>query len=338
MLVLGIETSCDETAAAVLLDGTELLSSIVSDQIKIHSKYGGIVPELAGRSHIECIHPVIEQAIEEAGVTLKDIDLIAATMGPGLVASLLVGLNTAKGIAYALKKPLIGINHLEGHLLAIFLEEPVEFPFVALAVSGGHTELYRVDGFGKYRILGRTRDDAAGESFDKVAKMLKFGYPGGPVIEAKARSGDPDAHRFPRALLGNGSLDFSFSGLKTSVRNLLAKRERGERLDLSDTDISAGFQKAVIDVLVTKLMRACEQEGLKRIVVTGGVAANGALRGRVMLAGEKQGMKTYFPKPVYCTDNAAMIACAGYYRCRDNPPSGDNPLSLDASACLSLDS
>ncbi|MDP7552600.1 MAG: tRNA (adenosine(37)-N6)-threonylcarbamoyltransferase complex transferase subunit TsaD [Nitrospinaceae bacterium] len=335
MLVLGIETSCDETAAAVLLDGTELLSSIVSDQIKIHSKYGGIVPELAGRSHIECIHPVIEQAIEEAGVTLKDIDLIAATMGPGLVASLLVGLNTAKGIAYALKKPLIGINHLEGHLLAIFLEEPVEFPFVALAVSGGHTELYRVDGFGKYRILGRTRDDAAGESFDKVAKMLKFGYPGGPVIEAKARSGDPDAHRFPRALLGNGSLDFSFSGLKTSVRNLLAKRER---LDLSDTDISAGFQEAVIDVLVTKLMRACEQEELKRIVVSGGVAANGALRERVTLVGEDLGMKTYFPKPVYCTDNAAMIACAGYYRCRDNPLSGDNPLSLDASACLALDS
>jgi len=228
MLVLGIETSCDETAAAVLRDGTELLSSIVSDQIKIHSKYGGVVPELAGRSHIECIHPVIEQAIEEAGVTLKDIDLIAATMGPGLVASLLVGLNTAKGIAYALKKPLAGINHLEGHLLAIFLQEPVEFPFVALAVSGGHTDLYRVDGFGKYHTLGRTRDDAAGESFDKVAKMLKLGYPGGPIIEAKARSGDPDAYRFPRALLENGSLDFSFSGLKTSVRNMLAKREGGD--------------------------------------------------------------------------------------------------------------
>ncbi|MDP6735194.1 MAG: tRNA (adenosine(37)-N6)-threonylcarbamoyltransferase complex transferase subunit TsaD [Nitrospinaceae bacterium] len=338
MLVLGIETSCDETAAAVLRDGTELLSSIVSDQIKIHSKYGGIVPELAGRSHIECIHPVIEQAIEGAGVTLKDIDLIAATMGPGLVASLLVGLNTAKGIAYALKTPLVGINHLEGHLLAIFLQEPVEFPFVALAVSGGHTDLYRVDGFGKYRILGRTRDDAAGESFDKVAKMLKLGYPGGPVIEAKARSGDPNSHRFPRALLENGSLDFSFSGLKTSVRNLLAKREVGERVDISDADISAGFQEAVIDVLVTKLMRACEQEELKRIVVTGGVAANGALRERVTLAGKERGMKTYFPKPVYCTDNAAMIACAGYYRCRDNPPAKENPLSLDASASLSLGS
>ena len=338
MLVLGIETSCDETAAAVLRDGTELLSSIVSDQIKIHSKYGGIVPELAGRSHIECIHPVIEQAIEGAGVTLKDIDLIAATMGPGLVASLLVGLNTAKGIAYALKTPLVGINHLEGHLLAIFLQEPVEFPFVALAVSGGHTDLYRVDGFGKYRILGRTRDDAAGESFDKVAKMLKLGYPGGPVIEAKARSGDPNSHRFPRALLENGSLDFSFSGLKTSVRNLLAKREVGERVDISDADISAGFQEAVIDVLVTKLMHACEQEELKRIVVTGGVAANGALRERVTLAGKERGMKTYFPKPVYCTDNAAMIACAGYYRCRDNPPAKENPLSLDASASLSLGS
>ena len=267
---------------------------------------------------------------------MDEIDLIAVTKGPGLIASLLVGLNTAKALAYALDKPLIGVNHLEGHLLAIFLQEAVEFPFIALTVSGGHTDLYRVDGFGTNKKLGRTRDDAAGESFDKVAKMLKLGYPGGPAIEKTARQGDSSAYSFPRAFLEKGSLDFSFSGLKTSVRNVIAKRERGQGPVLSDEDICAGFQMAAIDVLSTKLVLACEQEGLNRVVVTGGVAANRALRERVVHVGEKNGIKAWFPKPVFCTDNAAMIACAGYHKCRDSIPPVKNSLDLDASASLKL--
>ena len=336
MLVLGIESSCDETAAAVLKNGSEILSSVISDQITIHSKYGGVVPELAGRCHIESIDRVIRKALDESKVTLKQIDLIAVTMGPGLVASLLVGVNTAKALAYALQKPLVGVNHLEGHLLAIFLQEPVEFPFVALTVSGGHTELYRVDGFGDYKILGRTRDDAAGESFDKVAKMLKLGYPGGPIIEKKARLGNPFAHWFPRAFLEKDSLDFSFSGLKTSVRNIIAKREQREGPVLSDEDISASFQEAVLEVLTTKLVLACKKERLSRVVVTGGVAANKALRQRVVSEGGNHGLQCFFPKPIFCTDNAAMIACAGYYKSRNNLPSVNDVLNLDASATLKL--
>ncbi len=337
MLVLGIETSCDETAAAVLKDGNILLSNVIADQISLHDKYGGVVPELAGRSHVERIHHVIEQALKDAKVSLAEIDLIAATRGPGLVGSLLVGLNTAKGIAYSSKKPILGINHLEGHLLAIFLQEKVEFPFLALGVSGGHTDLYRVDGFGKYTLLGRTRDDAAGESFDKVAKMLGLGYPGGPVIEKLARSGKPDAFPFPRAMLGNESLDFSFSGLKTAVRNLLLKRQRREGPQLSDADVAASFQAAVVDVLVKKVFLACEQQDLSRVVVTGGVAANGALREAVKTAAEARGMQTYFPKLVFCTDNAAMIACAAYHRYQNGGVPDTEAMQLDASATLSLD-
>ena len=336
MLVLGIESSCDETAASVLRDGSVVLSNIISDQINVHSKYGGVVPELAGRCHTESIHLVIEKALEEAEVFIDQIDLIAVTMGPGLIASLLVGLNTAKALSYALKTPLIGINHLEGHLLAIFLQEKVEFPFIALTVSGGHTELYRVDGFGKYKILGQTRDDAAGETFDKVSKMLKLGYPGGPVIEKKARSGNPSSYKFPRAFLEKNSLDFSFSGLKTSVRNIIAKREENVGPDLSDEDISASFQEAVIEVLATKVVLACKKEELNRIVVTGGVASNKALRKRVAYEGEAHQFKTFFPDPIYCTDNAAMIACAGYYKCQDKLPSLKDTLNLDAKSTLKL--
>jgi N6-L-threonylcarbamoyladenine synthase len=337
MLVLGIETSCDETAAAVLQDGNQLLSNVIFDQIQIHGKYGGVVPELAGRSHIERIHIVITQSLESAGVTLEQIDLIAVTRGPGLVGALLVGLNTAKGIAYASNKPLIGINHLEGHLLAVFLQEEVPSPFLALGVSGGHTDMYRVDGFGKYKRLGQTRDDAAGECFDKVAKMMGLGYPGGPEIEKLARSGNPKAIAFPRAMLEKDSLDFSFSGLKTSVRNYLKKRIKGEVAKLPDADVAASFQMAVIDVLVKKLLLACDQNDLERVVVTGGVASNGALREAVKLAAEERRMQTYFPKPVYCTDNAAMIACAGYHRFKTFGPPQNGDLQLDARATLPLE-
>lgn len=336
MLVLGIETSCDETAAAVLKGGTDVRSNIISTQETIHAKYGGVVPELAGRAHVERIHGVIQQALEEAQVRLPEVDLIAATAGPGLITSLLVGLNVAKGIAYSLKKPILGINHLEGHLLAVFLEDDISFPYLALAVSGGHTDLYRVDDFGRYKTLGRTRDDAAGESFDKVSKMMGLGYPGGPVIEKIAESGNPKAHRFPRAFLENGSLDFSFSGLKTSVRNLLKKRQEGKGPNLSDPDIAASFQEAVVDVLAAKILSACKKESLKRVVVTGGVAANGRLRQRVRTAAKERGIQVYAPKPIFCTDNAAMIACAGYFLYKHHKRRADDFFALDARANLPL--
>jgi len=336
MLVLGIESSCDDTSAAVLENGSSVLSNVISDQNTTHSKYGGVVPELAGRCHIESIHHVITQAINQSKINLKQIDLIAVTAGPGLVSSLLVGLNTAKALAYGLQKPLVGVNHLEGHLLAIFLEKMVKFPFIALTVSGGHTDLYRVDDFGEYKILGRTRDDAAGESFDKVAKMLNLGYPGGPLIEEKAKCGNALAHHFPRAFLEKGSLDFSFSGLKTSVRNIISKRGKGEIPLLTDNDISAGFQKAVIDVLTDKVFLACEKEKINQIVVTGGVAANSTLRKNIASEADRHGFKSYFPKPEFCTDNAAMIACAGYYKNLNKPLSPKDALCLDAIASLKL--
>ena len=336
MLVLGIESSCDDTAAAVLKDGTKILSSVISDQNTIHSIYGGVVPELAGRCHIETIDRVIIQSLELSGVSLEEIDLFAVTIGPGLVTSLLVGINTAKALAYALQKPIVGVNHLEGHLLAIFLQEPVKFPFVALTVSGGHTDLYRVNGFGEYVILGRTRDDAAGEAFDKVAKMLKLGYPGGPIIEKKARLGNPSAYLFPRAFLNKDSLDFSFSGLKTSVRNVILKRDELSEFILSDEDIAASFQDAVLDVLSSKLVLACKKEKINRVVVTGGVAANQALRQRVIKESEKNGLDCFFPKPVYCTDNAAMIACAGYYNSCNKFPLVNDSLKLDAKSVMNL--
>jgi N6-L-threonylcarbamoyladenine synthase len=337
MLVLGLETSCDETAAAVLKDGDTLLSNIINDQIDIHSEYGGIVPELAGRSHNERVHRVILEAVKEAGVTLKDIDLIAVTMGPGLIGSLLVGLNTAKGLSYGLKTPMIGVNHLEGHILAIFLQKKIEFPFIGLVVSGGHTDLYRVSDFGQYKLLGRTRDDAAGESFDKVGKMLGLPYPGGPAIEKLARNGNGKAHKFPRAYLEKGSLDFSFSGLKTSVRTFLNQREQDNRITLTDEDISACFQDAVLDVLVDKLISACKGEKLSRVVVTGGVASNGALREAVKKEAQCWGIEAYFPDPVFCTDNAAMIACAGYYKFIGDQSSSTDFKELDAKASLSIE-
>ena len=334
MLVLGLETSCDDTAAAVLHDGKELLSNIINDQTSVHSKYGGIVPELAGRSHIDQIHKVILQSLKSAKVELREIDLIAVTVGPGLIGSLLVGMNAAKGIAYGLGIPLIGVNHLEGHLLAIFLQNKIEFPFISLVVSGGHTDIYRVNNFGQYKILGRTRDDAAGESFDKVAKMLGQKYPGGPIIEKMAMDGNSEAHKFPRAYLEKDSLDFSFSGLKTSVKTYINKRQTYNQGDLTDNDIAAGFQDAVVEVLCKKIIMACEKEGLTRVVVTGGVAANGTLRKAVESVCDKSGFKSWFPAPVLCTDNAAMIACAGYHKFTSFPEAKADLLNLDASASL----
>ncbi|MFQ5481607.1 MAG: tRNA (adenosine(37)-N6)-threonylcarbamoyltransferase complex transferase subunit TsaD [Nitrospinaceae bacterium] len=335
MLVLGIETSCDETAAAVLQDGSRLLSNVIFSQDEVHSKLGGIVPELAGRCHVDRIHRVVGQALTEAGVGIADIDLIGVTRGPGLVVSLLVGLNTAKGLAYAAGKPVIGINHLEGHLLAIFLQEQVEFPYLALIVSGGHTDLCRVEGVGRYRILGRTRDDAAGESFDKVAKMLGLGYPGGPVIERLSKEGRPDAVAFPRGMLDKDTFDFSFSGLKTAVRRFLAERNQNLNKVLTDADIAASFQEAVVDILAIRLHQAARLHGLQRWVVTGGVAANQRLGERVRAQAAGQGFQVYIPDPVFCTDNAAMIACAAYHRHRMEPLPEDW-MHMDAQANLPL--
>ena len=337
MLVLGLETSCDETAAAVLKDGDNLLSNIINDQIDIHSEYGGIVPELAGRSHNERVHRVIKESLQKADLHLRDIDLIAVTMGPGLIGSLLVGLNTAKGLSYGLRKPMIGVNHLEGHILAIYLQKKVKFPSIAFVVSGGHTELYRVSGFGQYKLLGRTRDDAAGESFDKVGKMLGLPYPGGPAIEKLARNGNGNSHKFPRAYLEKGSLDFSFSGLKTSVRTFLSHRQQDSSITVTDEDISAGFQDAVLEVLVDKLISACKREKLSRIVVTGGVASNGALREAVKKEAQCWGFQSFFPDPIFCTDNAAMIACAGYYKFVRDPSSSSFFKELDAKASLTIE-
>jgi len=337
MLVLGLETSCDETAAAILKDGDTILSNIINDQIDIHSEYGGIVPELAGRSHNERVHRVINESLQKADLHLRDIDLIAVTMGPGLIGSLLVGLNTAKGLSYGLRKPMIGVNHLEGHILAIYLQKKVKFPFIALVVSGGHTELYRVSGFGQYKLLGRTRDDAAGESFDKVGKMLGLPYPGGPAIEKLARNGNGNSHKFPRAYLEKGSLDFSFSGLKTSVRTFLNHRQQDSSITVTDEDISACFQDAVLEVLVDKLIAACKREKLSRIVVTGGVASNGALREAVKKEAQCWGFQSFFPDPIFCTDNAAMIACAGYYKFVRDPSSSSFFKELDAKASLTIE-
>jgi N6-L-threonylcarbamoyladenine synthase len=334
MLVLGLETSCDDTAAAVLQNGNNLLSNVINDQSNIHSKYGGIVPELAGRSHIDQVHKVIGSALESAQVKLRDIDLLAVTVGPGLIGSLLVGLNAAKGISYGLSIPLVGINHLEGHLLAIFLQKQIEFPFISLVVSGGHTDLYRVNNFGQYRLLGRTRDDAAGESFDKVAKMLGHKYPGGPKIEKMAAEGNGKAHKFPRSYLEKGTLDFSFSGLKTSVKNYINKMQRSN--GVSNNNVAACFQEAVVEVLSKKIIMACEQEELSRVVVTGGVAANGALRKAVTSACSDFGYESWFPDLIFCTDNAAMIACAGYHKYKSSPDSKANLLNMDATASLVL--
>ena len=311
MLVLGIETSCDETAAAIVADGRRVLADVVASQILVHAQYGGVVPEVASRQHVATIVPVIQRTVADAGIALGELDAIAVTCGPGLVGALLVGVETAKSLAFALGKPLIGVNHLAGHLAAIFLGEdaPPPFPHLALLVSGGHTALIRVDEPGKTSLLGATRDDAAGEAFDKVGKLLGLGYPGGVAIDRLAATGDPRAVELPRALPARDDLDFSFSGLKTAVSTRLAKTGVPEGAALAD--FCASFQTAVVDVLVRKSRRALVREGLNALVVCGGVAANRGLRTALAEAARADGFGLFIPPPKRCTDNAAMIAAEG---------------------------
>lgn len=310
MIVLTIESSCDETAAAVVKNGRQVLSSIVSSQVDIHSRFGGVVPELASRCHVESITLVIDQALEQAGLKIDDIEGIGMTRGPGLIGALLVGLSTGKAIALARKLPFVGLHHMEGHILAARLEQEIDFPFLALAVSGGHTHLYRVDGISQYRTLAQTRDDAAGEAFDKVAKLLGLGYPGGALIDRLAAKGNPAAIPFPRPMLNKG-LDFSFSGIKTAVRNHAVGHPVEDDSQLQD--LAASFQEAVVDVLVAKTFRAAAEHQLERIVVCGGVACNSGLRQRMQQEAEESDRIVFFPSPKLCADNAAMLGVAADY-------------------------
>jgi len=325
-MVLGIETSCDETAAAVVMGPHDVVSSVVSTQVDLHAQYGGVVPEIASRAHLDVLNPVIARAIVEAGVDERRIDAVAATVGPGLIGALLVGVSAAKALALTWGVPFIGVNHMEAHLYAALLEEPdLELPLMVLLVSGGHTMFVEMRDHGQYRLLGSTIDDAAGEAFDKVARFLGLGYPGGPAIDALARQGDPEAIPFPRAMLHEG-LDVSFSGLKTSVVNHVRKHP-----DVSSADVAASFQAAVVDVLVAKARRAADQMGAHAMALGGGVAANSLLRERFAAAGAADGRRTLLPGRAMCTDNAAMIASAGWHRLRS-----DGPTPLDAGAVPNL--
>lgn len=342
MLILGIDTSCDDTSASVVENGRSILSNVVSGQELIHRKYGGIVPELASRSHIEMIWPVVDEALKIAGAGLRDISAVAVCHGPGLIGSLLVGCSFAKALCYSRDIPLVAVNHLEGHIFSSFLSEGndkgadaieilvPEFPFIALIVSGGHTSLYRVEGFGSYRELGRSRDDAAGEAFDKVSKLLGLGYPGGPLLDRLSMEGNPEAIDFPRAYLPE-SLDFSFSGLKTAVVNYL-KTVNYQECELI-SNIAASFQAAVVDVLVRKTERAVEKEGVKRVTLSGGVAANSLLRKELARLGNEKGLDMFMPPAPLCTDNAAMIASAGYHHLLNNDLAG---MDLNPAAYLPL--
>lgn len=312
-LILAIESSCDETAASVVKNGRCVLSNIISSQIAIHTLYGGVVPEIASRKHIEKINQVVEAALKEADVTLDDIDAIGVTYGPGLVGALLVGVAEAKAIAYAKKKPLVGVHHIEGHVSANYIEHPdLEPSFLCEIISGGHTHLVIVKDYGSFEILGRTRDDAAGEAFDKVARAIGLGYPGGPKIDKLAKEGNPHAIDFPRAHMEDAPYDFSFSGVKSAVLNHLNKcRMTGE--PIVEADIAASFQQAVVDVLVDNAIRAAKDYHMDRLAIAGGVASNGALRAAMEAACEKEGIRFYRPSPIFCTDNAAMIGVAAYY-------------------------
>lgn len=311
--ILAIESSCDETAAAVVKNGREVLSNVISSQIALHTLYGGVVPEIASRKHIEKVNQVVQAALDEAHMTLDEITAIAVTYGPGLVGALLVGVAAAKAIAYAAKKPLVPVHHIEGHVSANFIEHPdLEPPFVCEIVSGGHTHLVIVKDYGEFEIIGRTMDDAAGEAFDKVARAVGLGYPGGPKVDKAAKEGNPHAMEFPRAKVGGSQYDFSFSGMKSAVLNYINQAEmKGETICVPD--LCASFQNAVVDVLVSRAVAATKEFGYKNLAIAGGVASNSALRAGMKAACEKAGIEFYYPSPIFCTDNAAMIGAAGYY-------------------------
>ena len=328
MAVLGIETSCDETAAAVVVGGSRVLSSVVSSQVDVHARYGGVVPEIASRAHVDLLTPVVAEALVESGVADREVGAVAATYGPGLVGALLVGVATAKALALVWDVPFVAVNHLEAHLHAALLDDPdVELPVVVLLVSGGHTLLVAMDAPGSYEVLGGTLDDAAGEAFDKVARFLGLGYPGGPAIDVAARRGDPTAVPLPRAMLDDG-LELSFSGLKTAVINHCRRHP-----EVTTDDVAASFQAAVVDVLEAKALRAAAQVGARGICLGGGVAANSQLRSQITAAGERAGLRVSLPSPAMCTDNAAMVAAAGWHRLRTVGPS---PLDTGAVPGLGL--
>jgi N6-L-threonylcarbamoyladenine synthase len=327
-LILAVDTSCDDTSAAVVEDGRRILSSVVSSQGDVHAKYGGVVPELASRRHIEVVLPVVREALKSAGLQLCDLSAVAVCMGPGLIGCLIVGVSFAKSLAYASGLPLLAVNHLEGHVFTPFVTDRTpEFPFLSLVISGGHTSIYRVDGFSRYRELGRTRDDAAGEAYDKTAKLLGLGYPGGPAIDALAAQGDPRAVTFPRAYLPD-TLDFSFSGLKTSVRNFMT---RGA--GISTGDVCASFQAAVVDVIAKKIQWAVERQDIARVAIAGGVAANDGLRSRLTALSQELGFELFLSPRALCTDNAAMIAAAGHFHFLDGRFAG---LRLNPKAYLPI--
>lgn len=331
--ILAIESSCDETAAAVVQNGRKVLSNVIHSQIDIHTEYGGVVPEIASRQHIAKVNQVIDKALKEAQMTFDDIDAIAVTYGPGLVGALLVGVSAAKALAFALNKPLVGVHHIEGHISANFIEHPdLEPPFMSLVVSGGHTHLVMVEDYGNYRILGRTMDDAAGEAFDKVARAIGLGYPGGPKIDKVSKEGNPYAIAFPRAKVDDGEYDFSFSGLKSAVLNYLNQCEmKGEKIVVAD--VAASFQQSVIDVLVGHSMDAVDRFKVKKFAIAGGVASNSSLRKAFKETCEAKGVEFYNPSPIFCTDNAAMIGVAGYYEFINGVRSG---YDLNAVPALKL--
>lgn len=331
--ILSIESSCDETSAAVVVNGREVLSNIIASQIDTHKKFGGVVPEVASRMHIEVISGVVEEALKEANVTLDQIDAIGVTYGPGLVGALLVGLQFAKGLSFATKKPLIGVNHIEGHISANYIQhKDLKPPFVSLVVSGGHTFIVHVKDYGDYEVIGQTRDDAAGEAYDKVARALGLGYPGGPKIDKLAKEGNPNAITFPKAKFQDDTLDFSFSGVKSAVLNYLNKCNMQD-VEVNKADVAASFQRAVIDVLTENVLLTCKKKKINKIAIAGGVASNSSLRETIINAASKRGIDVLFPDRVLCTDNAAMIGSAAYYNLIGGKIS---ELSLNAKPNLKL--
>lgn len=333
ILTMAIESSCDETSVAIVAEGRQVLSNIIASQIEVHQVFGGVVPEIASRHHLSNINHVADQALAQAGVTMEEVDLIGVTYGPGLVGALLIGLATAKAYALAADKPLVGVHHIQGHISANYIEHrELEPPFMALVISGGHTNIVEVTGYHECRVLGKTRDDAAGEAYDKVARVLGLGYPGGPLIDKIAKEGDPHAVEFKRVFLEKDSLDFSFSGIKTGVLNYINSEKQAGRT-IQTADVAASFQQAVLDVIVTKTVSAAVKMKKDKIVLAGGVAANSKLRSMMEDACRKQGIALYFPSPILCTDNAAMIGCAAYYKYKSGIT---DDLTLDAVPNLPL--